>query len=118
MLQYNFSKIFRLKGIDKSTYFLRKQGFSKNLASRIATDKVKMLSLAQIEKLCTLLGCTPHDTMVWIPEKEDTSTEKHPLSALRKEPQESEDILSRLHKMPLKQLKEIRAIIEQSTQKI
>ncbi len=68
MLKFNFKTVFAARGIQSPTGFLRKAGFSPNTASNIATGKLEKLNLKQLERLCILLNCTPHDLLVWEPD--------------------------------------------------
>lgn len=111
MLQYNFTKMFRLRGIEEPYYFLRKHGFSHNFTHRIANNKINSFSLEHLEKICTLLGCTPNDLLDWIPKKEDKQADKHPLSALRKEIN-AVDLPALLREIPLNKMSELQTIME------
>ena len=71
MLTFNFSRIFKARGIDKPFSYLVKVGYSDNFATRIVNNRIKRLDLADLEKLCELLQCTPNDLLEWIPESKD-----------------------------------------------
>ncbi|QQS36657.1 MAG: helix-turn-helix domain-containing protein [Ignavibacteriales bacterium] len=68
MLKFNFKTVFAARGIQSPTGFLRKAGFSPFTASYIATGKLEKLNLKQLERLCILLNCTPHDLLEWEPD--------------------------------------------------
>lgn len=112
MLQYNFTKIFHSRGIEKPYYFLKKQGFSHNLAHRISKNKIDAFSLEHLEKMCTLLSCTPNDLLEWFPKIDNETTAKHPLSVLRKTINVV-NLPNLLREMPLEQLGELQTMIEQ-----
>ncbi|MBI4945957.1 MAG: helix-turn-helix transcriptional regulator [Bacteroidetes bacterium] len=112
MLQYNLTKIFQSRGIEKPYAFLKKQGFSHNLAHRIAQNKIDMLSLEHLEKLCTLLSCTPNDLLDWFPKKEDETAARHPLNALRRAIT-TVDLPAFLRETPLHKLQELQTMLDQ-----
>lgn len=82
MLKFNFKTVFAARGIHSPTGYLRKAGFSPFTASYIATGKLEKLNLKQLERLCILLNCTPHDLLEWIPEKNISEPSKFELNKL------------------------------------
>ena len=84
MLTFNFSRIFKARGIDKPFSYLVKTGYSDNFATRIVNNRIKRLDLADLEKLCELLQCTPNDLLEWIPEGKDKTNDKHPLISIKR----------------------------------
>lgn len=68
MLTFNFNRIFKDRGIDKPFSYLVKAGYSDNFATHIVNNRNRRLDLADVEKLCELLQCTPSrppDFIVW-----------------------------------------------------
>lgn len=112
MMQYNFERIFRARGIDKPFSFLVRSGFSDNFASRVRNNKIKMVSPAQLEKLCVALRCTPNDLFDWVPEKHIQAGKDHPLHALNR-PGKMIDMTKTLQSIPLDRLGEIEALINE-----
>lgn len=86
MLQLNLQPIFKLRGIEKPYTFLVKSGFTAHSANDIATGKMHVLKLAQIELLCKVLICEPNDLFVWTPDSNTVYNANHPLfNLLQKE---------------------------------
>ncbi len=83
MLKYNIKNLMKLRGITHPSAYLLKNGFSRNVAVRIAAEKMTAISPSQIEKLCNILKCLPNDLFLWIPGKDETATERHPLWKIR-----------------------------------
>jgi DNA-binding Xre family transcriptional regulator len=91
---------------------LRKSGFSPYSASQITNEKVKVLDLKHLERLCLLLNCTPHDLLEWVPDTKLTEPNKFELSKLIRE--RKVVILSEeLKGLPLDKLEEIHRFIEE-----
>jgi len=82
MLRYNFSRIFRIKGISKPGPYLMENGFKRNTAFKIARNSVYELNNVHLEKLCILLCCTPNDLLEWHPDKNVKVPEDHPIRKL------------------------------------
>ena len=61
MLTYNFTRLFKARGIDKPFSYLVKAGYSPNFATGVVNNQVLRLNLTDIEKLCVLFQCTPND---------------------------------------------------------
>jgi len=40
--------------------------------------------LRNIDKLCSLLNCTPNDLLVWSPKRNEKLTDSHPITRLKK----------------------------------
>ena len=90
MLRYNFSRIFRAKGIVKPGPFLMEKGFKRNTAFKIARNEVHELSNNHLEKLCIILCCTPNDLLEWRPEKNIEVPEEHPIRKMPVLPRQRE----------------------------
>uniref|UniRef100_UPI0032162C4F helix-turn-helix domain-containing protein n=1 Tax=uncultured Draconibacterium sp. TaxID=1573823 RepID=UPI0032162C4F len=111
MLQYNFSRIFKAKGIERPFSFLRKAGFSDNFATKVKNNRVRRLELKEMEKLCLLLKCTPNDFMQWIPENQYVSDTEHPLNEIRHST-DSFDLIKTINSLPLSRISEVNEIIQ------
>ena len=109
MLRYNFIKILKIRRIDKPYNFLRKQGFTHNMAHRISRNRINRLSLENVEKLCLLFSCIPHDLLEW--QSEDENADKQPLSALQKQINPM-DFRFALRTIPYSRLAELQMAIE------
>ena len=77
MLKFNFQRILKARGIEKPYSYLVQEGFSRNIAVRMNTGKMKTMDLQGLEKLCERFECTPNDLLEWVPERYVTDTEKH-----------------------------------------
>lgn len=116
MLIFNFTRVFRARGIEKPFSYLVKAGYSDNFATRIAHSQIAKLNLKEVEKLCVMLQCTPNDLLEWIPGKNDATTEKHPLATLRRT--ENFTQLSQMLKdVPLDKLGDIENLIKERLKK-
>lgn len=83
MLKYNIKSLMILRGIAHPSAFLMKNGFTRNVASRIAAEKMTAISPSQIEKLCLVLNCLPNDLFCWTAGSGETASENHPLWKIR-----------------------------------
>lgn len=116
MLLFNFSRIFKARGIDKPFSYLVKLGYSDNFATRIANNRIKRLDLNDIEKLCEILQCTPNDLLEWIPESKDKNNDKHPLIPIMRSDKVVK-LTQILSTVPLNKLSDIESIIMKEIEK-
>jgi DNA-binding Xre family transcriptional regulator len=116
MLKINIQRILAGRAIDRPyTYFI-KQGFSKNLAARLNTGKMKQMKLANIEKLCLLFQCTPNELLEWVPAEKENDVETQPLRDLiRVNPKVN--IRAVLNALPYAQIVEMEKIISEKVKK-
>lgn len=112
MINYNFDRIFKAKGINKPFAFLKSAGFSDNLASKIKNNNVARLNMSSLERLCVALFCTPNDLMEWIPENNQTVDSKHPMNIIRK-PEIEIDLAKTISSIPIGKLGEIEKMIRE-----
>lgn len=110
MLSFNFTRVFTSRGIDKPFSYLVKSGYSANFATRVVNNRVSMLNLKVVEKLCTLLQCTPNDLLQWYPSKEDENNENHPLISIKRSDKVVQ-LTKVLNSIPLDKLNEIENMI-------
>ena len=82
MLKLDAKKIFLLRGIEKTTNFLVRMGFSYPKASRFLEAKSNIVDLRDLEKLCIALNCTPNDLLDWKPDSNTVLPETHALNNL------------------------------------
>lgn len=111
MIEYNFERIFKARGINKPFTYLVKAGFSDNFATKIKNHRVKRIGLKELEKLCVILRCTPNDFYEWTPDVDDKIDKKHPLNIIRKTDKVI-DLTKTLNSVPLGELEEIEALIK------
>ncbi len=110
MLRFNFTHLFKARGIDRPYNFLVKTGYSTNFATKIANNRIKRLDLEKIEKLCELFQCTPNDVIEWIPSKENKNNKAHPLFPLKQSDKVIE-LTKLMNSIPVNKLEEIETII-------
>ena len=116
MLTFNFSRIFKARGIDKPFSYLVKVGYSDNFATRIVNNRIKRLDLTDLEKLCELLQCTPNDLLEWIPESKDKINNNHPLISIKRSDKVIQ-LTQILNSVPLDKLSEIESVIKKEIEK-
>lgn len=112
MLNFNFDRVFKARGIDRPFSYLKKVGFSDNMAVNINRNRVVRLNLKHIEHLCLLLQCTPNDFMVWEPEDKEQVPDNHPLYQIRRNDDQVE-ISKMLNSIPLSKLADIKKLIQE-----
>ena len=112
MLYYDFVSVIHARGVEKPYAWLVKKGFTHHMASRISMNDVKQFSLKHMEQLCEVLGCAPHDLMVWRPNTEKEDVESNPLQALRRrhKPTNIKQLMSQLS---LKEIKDLEQALQQ-----
>ena len=116
MLTFNFSRIFKARGIDKPFSYLVKLGYSDNFATRIVNNRMQRLNLTDVEKLCELFQCTPNDLLEWIPENKDKTNDKHPLVSIKRSDKVVQ-LTQILNSVPLDKLSEIENVIKKEIEK-
>ena len=116
MLTFNFSRIFKARGIDKPFSYLVKVGYSDNFATRIVNNRTKRLDLADIEKLCELFQCTPNDLLEWIPDSKDKTNDNHPLILIKRSDKVVQ-LTQILNSVPLDKLGEIESVIKKEMER-
>jgi DNA-binding Xre family transcriptional regulator len=110
MLTFNFTRIFKSRGIDKPFSYLVKLGYSDNFATRIVNNRIERLNLKDIEKLCEHFQCTPNDLLEWIPSNQDLNNETHPLISIKRSNKVVE-LTKILNSIPLDKLNDIETMI-------
>lgn len=116
MLRFNFTRIFKARGIDKPFSYLVKAGYSDNFATRVVNNRMLRLDLAEIEKLCVIFKCTPNDLLEWIPDSKDNTNDRHPLFAIKRSDKVVE-LTQILNAVPLDKLGEIESVIKREIEK-
>jgi len=111
MLKFNLARLFNARGIERPFSYLVKQGFSANMATRIANSNLRRLSLRSTERLCCLLNCTPNDLLEWVPENAEEAKPSHALFSLLRQG-ENLRITSLLRSLPLEEIKAVEAYIQ------
>ena len=116
MLKINLNKVFRLRGITKPGQFLKQNGFSESIAYNIIKHKTPALKLESLNKLCSLLSCTPNDIFEWTPDKNLPLPETHPLNKLK--PAETLNLGELLKDVPAEKISEFKSGIEELKSKL
>jgi len=84
MLTLNLKPIFKARGIERPYSYLVKSGFNSHTAHNLLNNKTISFQLRHIDKLCSLLICTPNDLLVWTPNRNEVMAGNHPLTSLKK----------------------------------
>ncbi|WP_320054110.1 helix-turn-helix transcriptional regulator [uncultured Acetobacteroides sp.] len=82
MIRLNVTRVLKGLGVHHPSRFLKEKGYCSTTAHRILNMDFMRLSLADLERLCLLLGCTPNDVLEWVPTKGQEAL-KTPLQQLR-----------------------------------
>jgi DNA-binding Xre family transcriptional regulator len=110
MLRLRIHFMLESKGIVNTYNFLVKNGFSPNLATRCAHGKLEQLKLSHINKLCTMLHCTPNDLIEWIADKNEILSDNHPLKTLERK-EKPFNMINHLKQLSFDQVKEVQQLI-------
>ena len=65
MLKFDVASVMTDREITNPNRFLCKNGFTPHTASRLLNNRTKSISHHHMQKLCTLLHCTPNDLYTW-----------------------------------------------------
>ena len=85
MITLNLQRIARQKGILKPNASLRALGINYGMASYLMKGQIKMLKLADIEKICLAWHITPNDLLQWTQSPADAALPaNHPLAILNR----------------------------------
>ncbi len=112
MLNYNFTRVFKARGVERPYSLLTHAGLGSGLATRMKSNRVRIIRLETLEKVCLLLHCTPNDLMEWIPEKGNIDQDQ-PLKQLLKTQNKVIDITRSLNSLSLEKLEEIDKFIDE-----
>ena len=112
MLSLNLQPIFKARGIEKPYSYLVSAGFPSYTAHNLLNAKTVTFRLSHIDKLCSLLNCTPNDLVVWTPNRNEKLADTHPITRLKKQ---NTDLnwQDTIKTIPLDQLSEIVKIINE-----
>lgn len=110
MLSLNLQPIFKARGIEKPYSYLVSAGFPSYTAHNLLNAKTVSFRLRHVDKLCSLLNCTPNDLLVWTPNAKDKLPDAHPLTRLKKQDTDL-NWQDTIKTIPLEQLGEIVKII-------
>jgi DNA-binding Xre family transcriptional regulator len=113
MLSLNLTSILKARQVQKPYSYLVQIGISPATATKMVNDRMRVFRLDHIELLCKELHCEPNDLLVYQPNSNNKLPENHPLNKLLLK-EDNTQWQETLKTIPLKQLKEIAAIIAQS----
>ncbi|UAY52601.1 helix-turn-helix domain-containing protein [Ferruginibacter albus] len=82
MLYLNIQRVAALRNITNLRGYLIQNGFSSNIAHRIAHNADSNIKFHYLEKLCILFHCTPNDLLQWKPDASANILENEPLKNL------------------------------------
>ncbi len=85
MIKLQIKELSKLRGIKFPLAALTKAGISQQVSFEYLKGDKKNLSLKHIEKLCTLLRCTPNDLFAWTPENQAEDYPENPLQKIRQQ---------------------------------
>ncbi|HVN49600.1 MAG TPA: helix-turn-helix domain-containing protein [Bacteroidota bacterium] len=110
MLKINLRRFFAGRAITNPGVYLQKQGFSRRFAADAAAGTMKKISFADLEQLCRLFECTPHDVLEWVPSANESNAASSPLAPLIRT-DTSVDLLGLLNSLPYNKLEEMQKLI-------
>jgi DNA-binding Xre family transcriptional regulator len=110
MLSLNLKPILKARGIENPYSFLVKSGFTSFTAHNLLNSKTVTFRLAHVEKLCTILNCTPNDLLIWKANPNEKLADSHPLTQLKKQ-NVNLNWQDTIKTIPLDQLQQIVSII-------
>ena len=84
MIELPVKHLLHLRGVKNLNATLRRVGFSPAVVQKILEGRQRALKLKHIEKLCTVLRCTPNDIFAWTPDQPADDYPENPLQAIRK----------------------------------
>jgi len=111
MLFFNFSRIFKLKGIDRPFTYLTARGYSATTATKLANNRVEEINLVRLEKFCRDFNCTPNDIIDFRQNTKDPLPKDHALHVLTKA-EISNVILEKINALPMDKIQQIHDIIK------
>lgn len=109
----NIQRVMNARGITTYYKFLVKNGFTPATATKLVNGKIEYFKFDHVEKLCTLLNCTPNDLIEWTPNEKSEDKPGHPLQAIRKKGH-NVNLTEILKTLPMDKLKEVEKLIQDS----
>lgn len=116
MLHFNFTRLFRARGIHTPSKFLVQHGFSDKFAARVVRSDFRKLNIDDVEKLCEIFLCTPNDLLQWVPDSKTSDPGTHPLAPLMRD-EKVMDLTRTLNSVPFERLLEIEKLIQEEVNK-
>ncbi|MGH2667000.1 helix-turn-helix domain-containing protein [Flavobacterium sp.] len=111
MLYFNFTRIFKIKGIHRPFSYLTSLGYSPGYATRIANNQVGQINTERMERFCRDFNCTPNDILDFRPQANAPLPESHALHTLTKT-EITNEVLGKINTLPLDKIQQIHDIIK------
>jgi DNA-binding Xre family transcriptional regulator len=111
MLRFNPGRIIALRGINNALTFLMKNGFQRGTANNLLNHNNTSIKEEHLERLCSLLRCTPNDPFEWRPDSKMPVSDDHPLHSLRRS-KEIRNPSEFFKELPLEKLEEAQDILD------
>jgi hypothetical protein len=111
MLYFNFSRILKIKGIARPFSYFLSLGYSGNMATRLANNRVGQMNIAMLERICRDLNCTPNDIIDFRPSANSTLPKDHALHSLTKT-EITNEVLEKINTLPLEKIQQIHDVIK------
>ena len=112
MLRFNLTAVFKSRGIERPTQFLKQLGFSNGTAVKIKHGHSHMLNLHHVEMLCEKLNCTPNDLIEWVPSEKQKAITNHPLAPLQHK-NYAEEVMQLVNALPFEKLQQLATIVKE-----
>ena len=110
MLKWNWKKLFKARGIEEPVKWMVKMGISRGVATRIAENRVDMISRKNLTILCKALNCTPDDALEYEPTEAEKEKGELALLALGKS-KNKPDEANLLRRLTYKDLREFAKLL-------
>lgn len=104
MLHFTPLRVMKLRNIDKPFAFLRKNGFSNAMATRILRGTVDSIKIDQVERLCRVLRCELPDLFSYVPDKASPAPGLDTLTPLIRPAEPPANLTAILRDLPIHRL--------------
>ena len=112
MLKLDAKRGFDARGVKNPVSFMIKNGINRSTASNLYRGQVEFVRLRHLEKLCSLLRCTPNDLLSFTPDSRNIIDDGHPLNALKRD-RAAKNIAEMAANLPLDKLDRLESMLEQ-----
>ena len=111
MLVFNLTRLLKIKGISNPTRFFMNMGYSNSIAYRMSKNDTYNFTTKKLEQLCLALNCSPNDLFEYIPEKNNSIPQNHPLNNLIRQEQ-TKLINTLLQELPIEKIVELAELVK------
>ena len=108
MLIFNPRRIFALRGVEKPSGCLTKNGFTAPTATKFL--QAKWIIISYLQKICLMMNCTPNDLFEWKPDATNKIEEDHALNSLRRA-ESVANIRELLKDLPVEKLSQVESLL-------